>query len=208
MSTQQKRQYVSKTRSQAADATKARVLRAARALFVRHGIDRTTVAQVAAKARVSVPTVYALYKSKEGILRELMSAALFGQGFQAAHAKLKGISDPIKLIALTAHVARAIYNAESSELGLMRGASAFSPPLRKLEREFEKIRFDMQEERVRLLFAQSRQKKGLGLDEARRILWMYTSRDVYRMLVHESGWTPDQYQSWLSETLVSSLVSS
>ncbi len=208
MSTQQKRQYVSKTRSQAADATKARVLRAARALFVRHGIDRTTVAQVAARARVSVPTVYALYKSKEGILRELMSAALFGQGFQAAHAKLKGISDPIKLIALTAHVARAIYNAESSELGLMRGASAFSPPLRKLEREFEKIRFDMQEERVRLLFAQSRQKKGLGLDEARRILWMYTSRDVYRMLVHESGWTPDQYQSWLSETLVSSLVGS
>ena len=71
MSTQQKRQYVSKTRSQAADATKARVLRAARALFVRHGIDRTTVAQVAAKARVSVPTVYALYKSKEGILREM-----------------------------------------------------------------------------------------------------------------------------------------
>jgi AcrR family transcriptional regulator len=208
MSTQQKRQYVSKTRSQAADATKARVLRAARALFVRHGIDRTTVARVAARARVSVPTVYALYKSKEGILRELMSAALFGQGFQAAHAKLKGISDPIKLIALTAHVARAIYNAESSELGLMRGASAFSPPLRKLEREFEKIRFDMQEERVRLLFAQSRQKKGLGLDEARRILWMYTSRDVYRMLVHESGWTPDQYQSWLSETLVSSLVGS
>lgn len=208
MSTQQKRQYVSKTRSQAADATKARVLRAARALFVRHGIDRTTVARVAARARVSVPTVYALYKSKEGILRELMSAALFGQRFQAAHAKLKGISDPIKLIALTAHVARAIYNAESSELGLMRGASAFSPPLRKLEREFEKIRFDMQEERVRLLFAQSRQKKGLGLDEARRILWMYTSRDVYRMLVHESGWTPDQYQSWLSETLVSSLVGS
>ena len=208
MSTQQKRQYVSKTRSQAADATKARVLRAARALFVRHGIDRTTVARVAARARVSVPTVYALYKSKEGILRELMSAALFGQGFQAAHAKLKGISDPIKLIALTAHVAQAIYNAESSELGLMRGASAFSPPLRKLEREFEKIRFDMQEERVRLLFAQSRQKKGLGLDEARRILWMYTSRDVYRMLVHESGWTPDQYQSWLSETLVSSLVGS
>ena len=208
MSTQQKRQYVSKTRSQAADATKARVLRAARALFVRHGIDRTTVARVAARARVSVPTVYALYKSKEGILRELMSAALFGQGFQAAHAKLKGISDPIKLIALTAHVARAIYNAESSELGLMRGASAFSPPRRKLEREFEKIRFDMQEERVRLLFAQSRQKKGLGLDEARRILWMYTSRDVYRMLVHESGWTPDQYQSWLSETLVSSLVGS
>lgn len=207
MSTQTKRQYVSKVRSQAADATKGDVLRAARALFVRHGIDRTTVAQIAARAKVSVPTVYALYKSKEGILRELVSSALFGQSFQAAHAKLKGISDPIKLIVLTAHVARAIYEAESSELGLMRGASAFSPALGSLEREFEKIRFDMQEERVRLLFARSKQKKELGFDEARRILWMYTSRDVYRMLVHESGWTPDRYQEWLSDTLVSSLVS-
>lgn len=207
MSTQTKRQYVSKVRSQAADATKGDVLRAARALLVRHGIDRTTVAQIAARAKVSVPTVYALYKSKEGILRELVSSALFGQSFQAAHAKLKGISDPIKLIVLTAHVARAIYEAESSELGLMRGASAFSPALGSLERDFEKIRFDMQEERVRLLFARSKQKKGLGFDEARRILWMYTSRDVYRMLVHESGWTPDRYQEWLSETLVSSLVS-
>ena len=37
---------------------------------------------------------------------------------------------------------------------------------------------------------------------------MYTSRDIYRMLVHESGWTPDQYQSWLSDTLVTTLVDS
>jgi hypothetical protein len=103
-------------------------------------------------------------------------------------------------------VARAIYEGESAELGLMRGASAFSPALRKLEQEFEKIRFDMQEERVRLLFAHSRQRRGLGLSEARRILWMCTSRDVYRMLVHEGGWTPDQYQQWLSDTLVNVLV--
>lgn len=207
MSIKPKREYVSKLRSQAADATKVRVLRAARALFMRHGIDRTTIAQIADKAEVSVPTVYALYKSKEGVLRELMRAALFGQRFQAAHARLKDVTDPVRLIALTAHVARAIYEGESSQLGLMRGASAFSPALRKLEQEFEKIRFAMQEERVRLLFAQSRQKKGLGFDEARRILWMYTSRDVYRMLVRESGWTPHRYQEWLSDTLVTALVS-
>ena len=31
---------------------------------------------------------------------------------------------------------------------------------------------------------------------------MLTSRDVYRMLVHESGWSADRYQAWLSDTLV------
>jgi AcrR family transcriptional regulator len=200
------RRYVSKSRSQAAEATKDRVLRAAKVLFVRRGIDRTTIAQIADKADVSVATVYALYKSKEGILRELMRAALFGQSFQGAQAVLESVSDPVRLLALTAHVARAIYEAESSELGLLRGASAFSPALRKLEQEFENIRFEMQEKRIELLFAQSKQKKGLQLGEARRILWMYTSREVYRMLVHESGWTPDRYQEWLSDTIVTALA--
>jgi AcrR family transcriptional regulator len=182
------------------------VLEAAKTLLVSHGIDGVTIAQIAERAGVAASTVYALYKSKEGILRGLMTAALFGSRFQEAQAKLAGITDPIRLIALSAHVARAIYESESSELGLMRGASAFSPALRKLEQEFEDIRFEMQEARIKLLFACSRQRRGLEFDEARRILWMYTSRDVYRMLVHEGGWTPDRYQQWLSETVVNALV--
>jgi AcrR family transcriptional regulator len=198
---------VSPVRSRAADATRARILTAAKGLFVRHGIDAVTIARIARKAGVSVPTVYSLYRSKEGILRALMTAALFGERFESARAKLRGVTDPVKLIALTPQVARAVYEAERSERGLLRGATAFSPALRKLEQEFEKIRLDMQEERVRLLFAQSKEKKGLGFDEARQILWMYTSRDVYRMLVLESGWTPDRYQEWLSDTLVNALVS-
>jgi AcrR family transcriptional regulator len=206
MSSTSKRPYVSELRQQAAHATKGRILKAAKTLFARHGIDRVTIAQIAEKAEVAASTVYALYKSKAGILRELMSTALFGERFQAARTKLEGVTDPVRRIALTAHVARAIYEGESSELALMRGVSAFSPALRKLEREFEKIRFDMQEERVRSLFAHAGQRKGLSFDEARRILWMYTSRDVYRMLVHEGGWTPDRYQEWLSDTLVTALI--
>ena len=200
------RPYVSPLRSQAADATRGNVLRAARALFVRHGIDRVTIARIAEESGVATSTVYALYKSKEGILRGLMTSSLFGQRFQQARRRLEGVTDPVRLLELTAGVARAIYEGESSELRLVRGASAFSPALREMEQEFEGIRFRMQEERVRRLFDQGRQKKGLGFDDARRILWMYTSRDVYRMLVHEGRWTPGKYEKWLSETLVSALV--
>ena len=200
------RRYVSHVRRQAADATKTRVLHAAKTLFARGGIDRVTISQIAKKAKVSVSSVFTLYKSKEGILRGLMKSTLFGQRFQVAIARLKGETDSIRLIALTANVARAIYEAESSELGLIRGVSAFSPALRKLEREFEEFRFDMQKERVELLFEQRKQTKGLTLEEARRILWMYTSRDVYRLLVHEAGWTPDRYEEWLSDTLLRALT--
>jgi hypothetical protein len=141
------------------------------------------------------------------MLRALMRAALFGERFQAVQSVLHDVTDPVQLIALSAQIARAIYEGESAELGLMRGSSAFSPALKKLEREFEQVRFDMQEDRVRRLFEQSRAKEGLTLDDARRILWMYTSRDVYRMLVHEAGWSPERYQEWLAQTLLAALVS-
>ena len=200
------RRYVSEMRSQAAEATRARVLAVAKKLFVDRGIDRVTIAEIAKKAGVSLSTVYSLYKSKEGILRGLMKATLFGPAFQTAISKLQGEKDPVRLIALTPSVARAIYEAESSELGLMRGASTFSAALRQLENEFEAIRFEMQKERVELLFAQFKHKAGLSLNEARRILWMYTSRDVYRLLVHEGGWKPERYQKWLSTTLLNELV--
>ena len=173
---------------------------------MRRGIDGVTIAEIAEKAGVAAPTIYALYKSKEGLLRTLMREALFGPRFRQARAKLDGVTDPVRLIALSAQVARAIYEGESADLGLIRGASAFSPALRKMEQEFEAMRFEMQEERVKLLFAEARQRKGLAMGDARRILWMYTSRDVYRMLVHEGGWTPDQYQRWLSDALLTALV--
>ena len=201
-----KRRYVSRRRSRSAEATKARVLKSAKTLFAREGIDQVTIASIAAAARVAVPTVYALYKSKEGILRALMETALFGDRFQTAMAKLRGVTDPVELIALTAHVSRAVYDGEATELRLLRGASGFSPALRRMEAEFEQMRFEMQEDRLKLLFTRSRQAPGLSFDEARRVLWMYTSRDVYRMLVIESGWSSERYQEWLSETLLKALV--
>jgi len=202
------RRYDSKKRKQTAEATRTRILEAAQTLFARRGIDAVTIAAIATTAGVSVPTVYALFRSKAGILRDLVKRSLFGRRYHKAHEQLVGERDSARLIALTATVARSIHESESAQLGLLRGASAFSPALRKMERELEKMRMDMQEERVRLLFAQGKARRGLSFETARQILWMYTSREIYRMLVLECGWTPDRYQAWLAETLVASLVDS
>jgi AcrR family transcriptional regulator len=200
------RTYTSKRREQTAIATRKRVLDAAKSQFARRGIDSVTIAEIAHKAGVAASTIYALFKSKDGILQAIMRGALFGDRFRAAQQIMDGITAAEQQIALTANVARAIYESESDELGLIRGASAFSPALRKIEAEFEAIRYQMQEERIRLLFAQSKARKGLRAEDARRLLWMYTSRDIYRMLVQDGGWTPDAYQAWLAATLVEALV--
>lgn len=201
-----KRAYSSELRTKSAEDTQRRILAAAKVLFGRKGIDQVTIADVGKRARAAASTVYAIYKSKDGILRALMEDSLFGSSFQSAQQLLGDIQDPVGLIELTPRISRAIYESEASDLGLLRHASGFSRALRKMEQEFEQIRYDMQEKRVRLLFKSGKARRGLTLEEARRLLWMYTSRDVYRMLVHESGWTPERYQEWLSRTLLEALV--
>ena len=75
-----------------------------------------------------------------------------------------------------------------------------------IEQEFERIRFEMQADRVFKLFEAGKARQGLAVGDARRIMWMYTSRDVYRMMVVDGGWSPDRYQDWLAATLVEALV--
>ena len=103
-------------------------------------------------------------------------------------------------------LARAIYEGESGDLGLLRRSSGFSPALKKMEQEFEDIRFAVQEPRLKALFDAGLNRRDLTFEEARSILWMYTSRDIWRMLVQDAGWTPDRYEAWLSRTLLDALV--
>lgn len=203
--TSQSRRYESALRREGADDTRRRILEAARGLFSKEGIDRVTIERIAARAKVSASTVYAIFKSKTGILREIVTNAIFSARYHTATARLDETSDPIALLRLTATVARTIYENEAREIGLLRGASMFSPELRKLEREFEDARFELQRRRIELLDERSLLPKGMDVESARRIMWMYTSRETYRMLVVEGGWSADRFETWLADTLVSAL---
>ena len=201
-----KRSYQSEVRQQAAQATRARIVDAARKLFARNGVDPVTVADISQRAEVGQSTIYALFGSKAGILRELMREAIFNARYQSTALALEGVTDPGQLLVLTARIARSIYEGEAREAAVLRGASAFSKDLRKLESEFEDARYDLQHDRVALLHEQKLLRTGLDKTSARDLLWTYTSRDIYRMLVLERGWTADRYEDWLGRTLKSELL--
>lgn len=201
-----KRPYRSEARKESAERTRASILEAGRSLFSRKGIDATTIAQIAERAGVSEATVYATVKSKSGLLQALLHETLFGPRFQQALEQIREVGDPVRRIGLTAHVARAIYEGESAGLSLLMKASAFSPELRKSQQSFEVMRRNMQQERIDALYASRRARKGLPKEDAATLLWMYTSREIYHKLVHESGWSPDRYQAWLDQTLVETLT--
>jgi hypothetical protein len=59
---------------------------------------------------------------------------------------------------------------------------------------------------VALLGAAGRLRPGLEPESAHDILWTFTGREIYRMLIRERGWSSERYEQWLAETLVRSLI--
>ena len=116
-----------------------------------------------------------------------MEQSLFGSRFQEAQKLLAGATDPVKLVELTSRVSRAIYESESviwASFGMPRD---FRPRCESWSRS---SRRNVTTCRKNACVCSSRPdvaRKGLSLDEARRIMWMYTSRDVYRMLRRQGG---------------------
>jgi TetR/AcrR family transcriptional regulator, regulator of cefoperazone and chloramphenicol sensitivity len=201
-----KRAYQSQVRQQQADETRARIAAAARKLLEEHGYAGMTMPAVAKKAGVAVATVYAVFGSKTGILSAILDAARFDESYQNLVREAMHTSDPRERLRFPARIARRIYESEHSVLDLLRGAGAVAPALAHSEAERECTRYDAQGGMIQFLVRTRSLRRGLDQQRARDILWSLTSRDLYRLLVRERGWTAQQYEDWLADTLVQALV--
>jgi len=199
-----KRTYKSLVRQRQAGDTRHRIIEATRKLLLSEGYAGMTIEAIAQRAEVSAQSVYAIFKSKTGILLELLDQATFGADYEDAVRKALSASDPEIRLRLTAPIARQIHDAQSATFDLLRGAGVVAPELAKLEQQRESLRYERQERMISSLSDAGR----LGRDRAtaRDIFWTLTGRDVYRMLVRERGWSSQKYQDWLADTLVQSLL--
>ena len=166
-----------------------------------------TIEAIARRAGVSAQSVYAIFKSKTGILTELLDQSTFGADYEEAVQKALSASDPETRLRFAAPIARQIHDAQSATFDLLRGAGVVAPELAKLEQQRECLRYERQERMITSLRDAGSLRPELDHATARDIFWMLTGRDVYRMLVRERGWSSQKYQDWLADTLVRSLLS-
>src|SRR5258708_2608043 len=113
-----RRRYNSESRRANALETTRRILDVAKALFGKRGIDRVTIDEMSAAAGVSSPTVYALFRSKAGILKALIEGAFFGESYVVLAERTNTTNDPIELLHITASISRVIFDTEREEIGL------------------------------------------------------------------------------------------
>jgi len=200
------RAYKSVARECQAAETRRRIIKAAHRLLRSDGYAGMTIGAVAQRAQVSIPTVYAIFKSKTGILTALLDESMFGPDYEDVVRHARIATDPETRLRLAAAVARQIRSAQSAAFDLMRGAGVVAPELAKLAQVRERLRYDREEGVIASLQESGRLRPGLSYRTARDIFWMLTGGDLYRMLVRERGWSPHKYQGWLADTLVRVLL--
>jgi AcrR family transcriptional regulator len=207
MSKIKKRPYKSVTRNAHAAQTRTRILAVAKNLFESEGFEHVTIEKIAQSAGVSIPTVYSLFQSKRGVLRALMDEALPKDQFDALVEKSIQEKSPTMRLHFSAKIARQMYDAEKAQMDIFRGAVILAPEFKEFEKEREVRRYDRQAVTIKAMVEEQSLAAGLSVKKAKDILWTFTGRDLYRMLVLEQGWTSDDYEKWIAQMLVNALVS-
>jgi AcrR family transcriptional regulator len=205
------RAYRSPARAEAARQTRRQVLEAALALFGDRGYARTTLAEIAAAAGVSVETVYKTFRNKRGLLKELADVTVGGDDEQVA---LLDRPDPLLLrdepdqrrqIAMFAAGMTVQMERVRPFDDIMRGAAAVDP-------EVAALRDDLQLRQRRAAMTMiagwigARGPLRGSVDEAAAVLWTLTSPEVNHMLRVDWGWTTAQYEAWLRTTMMAGLL--
>jgi AcrR family transcriptional regulator len=216
MSQTRKRAYSSRLRQENAEATRARIVAAARELMVGHGYADTTMSEVARLAGVAVQTLYtACPGGKPGLAKMVYDATLAGDTQaipQRSRADVQAIidePDPRAKLALYAATATRIHQRISPVYDVLRAAAAASPTDTGLHGVLAAI----EQERLRGsrgpasdLHAAGALRTNLSAAEAATQIYALTSIEVYDRLTTICGWSPARYQRWLAGLLAAALL--
>ena len=194
-----RRRYQRRGRLLGAQATRDAILAAARELFAERGFAGTTIDAIAARADVAPQTVYAGFRSKAAIAREMRGLVETEAGiierFEAALAE----PAPGRTLELVASLTRHVCENHGDLYQLF--TTAQEPELAAVGAELlEAQRFGMRR-LVARLSAAGALRPGLNPDDAVSILWALSSVELYRKLVSGSGWPAEKFERWLAGTL-------
>jgi AcrR family transcriptional regulator len=199
-----KRRYDASRRRQAAARTRAGILEAARQLFSERGYTATPMTAIADRAGVALDTVYATVGRKPELARLLIETAISGTD-QAIPAEqrdyvrsIQAAPDAETKIAAYAAAITAIAPRLALVLDIIHQATPMEPELATMQTEIAERRAA----NMRLFVADLAAAAPLRLDqhEAADIVWATNSAEMYQLLVGQRGWTPQQYERFLTDT--------
>lgn len=198
------RRYDGSRREAAAARTRHRVVAAARELFLEKGYARTSVAEIAARAAVSVDTLYASVGRKPDLVRAVIDDALGeGRGPVAATGRayveqMRAAPDARSRFSIYAAALSRIHPTIAPLTEALRQAGETDEACRKAWVELVERRAS----NMRVLATDLREtgevRPELTDDVVADLVWT-TNSPEYFLLLRSRGWTPERYAAHLQD---------
>ena len=193
-------------RQRQALATKQLIVEAACELFLEQGYLTTTIEAIGARAGVAVSTVYAVFRNKRGILQAIRERWHQESGQRDIYRQAMEQQDPKRRLELAAHATRRQWESGSAMMAIYKAAAAADPDAAA------ELSTAMQGRRsfITQFIGEMSEQLRSDLSPARAVTIFYTLTQPtnYQDLVVDEGWSADEYESWLAETLQQQLLSS
>ena len=191
---------------------RAAVVAAARTLFLERGYGATTIEAISALSDVPPATVYRLFSSKRGILKALLDVSIAGDDEAVPMADRPHVrallADPDPRNKVAGFVANAAHvNSRTATIyRILVSAAASDPDAAALLDELTRQRQEGQGRIARSLARARALRPKLRERDAGDIIHALMSPEVYGLLVVDRGWSPERYETWLTEALVDQLL--
>lgn len=205
-----KRRYNSTRRQEQAADTRLRIIGAAQELFVANGYGRTTIAEIASRAGVAVETVYATFRNKARLLRQVWYVSFRGDEEDVRlldRPEIRALlaeSDLATRFGRHAIVVTAVFRRISSLLTALHGAAGSEPAAAAMLAEWDDRRLE-----ACTRYAEAAATTGqLAVSEAecRDVLAATMDGALWQRLVAENGWSDERFAAWLGRLWMSLLV--
>jgi AcrR family transcriptional regulator len=207
-----KRAYDSRSRREAAQATRQSILDAARRLFLEKGYAATTMPEIARASGIAVDTVYAAVGRKPSLFRLLVETAISGsdravpaEGRDYVRAIRKEVNAARKL-QLYAAALRRIQPRLAPLFRVLQGAAPLDPELDALWQGISQRRAQHMRLLAKDLAATGRLRPDLSVGKAADIIWSMNSPEFYLLLVEQRGWSQDAFERWLGDAWIRLLL--
>ena len=202
------RAYRSPLREEAARRTRAAVVGAAAEVFVEEGYAGATIEQVAARAGVSRPTVFAVGNKAQLFALARLQAVTGGHlttndaGFQ----EILAIADAHRLLEEFAAFTAAI----SQRLGplqlVLEQAAGTDPELAQLLESSQQELLQCARGVVAAVAATGSLRPGISRGASVDVLWLQIQPTNYRRLVGERGWSHRAFERWHAAAMIAALL--
>lgn len=208
-----KRKYDSSRRKAQALETHQQILESAEKLFSINGYSGTSIESIAQKANVAPETIYATFKNKKTILSKIIKVSILGDDDNPVPMMLREQIREVaeeknqkRQIQMFAKRIQLLMSRIASLLEIMKSASKTEPEIKRLLKKYLDGRFQGMGFFIDCVLANGALRNKMDKLTATETVWLLTSAEVYNLLIIERGWSGEEYEIWLSQTLTDFLL--